>query len=98
MQRSLKATVLGVTLAVCLAVVVAEEVRRDTDPESGLARWSLHSGSISSVQLIQRLPDQTHAFFLGRGLTTETVNALAGSCVFQAIIRNAAESDGPMIT
>lgn len=74
----------------------AADARRDTDPETGLARWTFQDGALS-LQLIQRLPDQTRAFFLGRGFTPEAADAFAGACVFQTILRNAAAPGGPTL-
>ena len=37
------------------------------DPEAGLPFWAWEEGPVE-VRLVQRLPDQTRAFFIGRGL------------------------------
>jgi hypothetical protein len=67
------------------------------DPDTGLATWTLHDGALS-VELVQRLPDQTRAFFMGRGFPTLSADAFARACVFQAIIANAAVgAQGPAV-
>ena len=68
------------------------EVVRGSDSETGLSHWRWVSKGIS-VELIQRLPDQTRAFFLGRGFTAEAANAIALGCVFQTIFKNTAHGN-----
>lgn len=70
-------------------------VSSGTDPDSGLPYWAYHGGGIS-VRLVQRLPDQTRAFFLARGFDREAAEAVALGCVFQTIVRNA-DPDGQVI-
>ncbi len=70
-----------------LAGVVTAEVISDQDAESRLLSWTwTHDGV--SVQLLQLLPDQTRAFFLGRGFGREDADRIGRSCVFQTIFRN----------
>lgn len=78
------------------AVAAPAVAEKDVDPDSGLARWTLNAGALS-LQLIQRLPDQTRAFFQGRGFPAEPADELAVACVFQAIVRNAGEPPGPAL-
>ncbi len=52
-----------------------------------LQSWHLTKGDFS-LKLIQRLPDQTRAFFQGRGFSKKIANDIALSCVFQAIGTN----------
>ncbi|MDF1529023.1 MAG: hypothetical protein P1R74_07825 [Sedimenticola sp.] len=61
------------------------------DSETGLEAWHWDDDGIS-ITLNQRLPDQSRAFFLGRGLLPEAAEAVAQACVFQIIIRNSAEA------
>lgn len=68
------------------------------DPDTGLATWTLRDGALS-VDLVQRLPDQTRAFFIGRGFSTASADELARGCVFQAILANAASGgSGPVVS
>jgi hypothetical protein len=76
--------VLGSSL---LAASVAAEVVTGKDPQTGLLSWSWDHQGIS-VQLVQRLPDQTRAFFLARGFSGEAADRIGRSCVFQTIFRN----------
>ena len=59
------------------------------DPDTGLATWTLRDGALS-MDLVQRLPDQTRAFFEGRGFSAAAADAFARARVFQAILANAA--------
>jgi len=65
----------------------AGSISTDTDPDSGLQSWTWHHNGVS-LQLVQRLPDQTRAFFLGRGFSAQDADRIAESCVFQTIFRN----------
>lgn len=63
------------------------EVITGSDPDTGLRSWTWQQQGIS-LQLVQRLPDQTRAFFLGRGFSSEDADRIARACVFQTIFRN----------
>lgn len=78
------AVLLGANL---LAGMVAAEVITDQDAESRLQSWTWSHDGVS-IQLLQLLPDQTRAFFLGRGFGTEEADRIGRSCVFQTIFRN----------
>ena len=58
-----------------------------TEEESGLASWEWRHAGVS-VKLVQRLPDQTRAFFLGRGFIPTDADEIATACVLQTIFRN----------
>jgi hypothetical protein len=70
------------------------DISQTTAPDSGLKRWTLTQGALE-LQLVQRLPDQTRAFFLARGFPAATADAIARSCVFQTIARNTASTEAP---
>ncbi len=63
------------------------EVVTGVDTETGLKSWTWRSEG-ASVQLVQRLPDQTRAFFLGRGFPAHAADIVGRACVFQTIFRN----------
>lgn len=80
-------------VALCLVLhagagAAPSPVSSGTDPESGLSYWAYRDGGIS-VRLVQRLPDQTRAFFLARGFDRDAAEAIALGCVFQTIVGNA---------
>ena len=54
--------------------------------------WTLEQDALE-LQLIQRLPDQTRAFYQGRGFTPAIANALGEACIFQTIARNVLPPD-----
>ncbi|MGD2055511.1 MAG: hypothetical protein PVJ15_01795 [Gammaproteobacteria bacterium] len=62
-----------------------------TDEQTGLAGWHLTENGLE-VELVQRLPDQTRAFFLARGFPAAVADEIAVSCIFQTIVRNAGSS------
>jgi len=69
---------------VSAAIIVGEEV------QTGLRTWEWREAGVS-VQLVQRLPDRTRAFFQGRGFSSADADQIANACVFQTIFRNDGE-------
>jgi hypothetical protein len=72
---------------------LAAEVVHSADQDTGLRKWQLLEGNLE-VELVQRLPDQTRAFFMARGFSAAIAGEIAVSCVFQTIIRNSGGPDG----
>lgn len=66
---------------------ISAQVSTGRDPETGLRSWTWARDGVS-VQLLQLLPDQTRAFFLGRGFSGPEADRISRSCVFQTIFRN----------
>lgn len=66
-------------------------VEHTQDPATGLETWQW-IGNGASFVFNQRLPDQTRAFYLGRGLPPEATEAVAQACVFQVVVRNSDEA------
>jgi len=58
-----------------------------TTSSQGLDAWRLRQGALE-IEIIQRLPDQTRGFFLGRGFDADTADRIGTACVMQAIVRN----------
>lgn len=63
------------------------------DAEAGLPFWELREPGLS-LRLVQRLPDQTRAFFMARGFAREDVEPVANNCVFQTVFKNVAQGAG----
>jgi len=57
------------------------------DEQSGLRSWEWREAG-ASIRLVQRLPDQTRAFFQARGFSVAEADRIASECVFQTIFRN----------
>ena len=70
-----------------LPVAVLAGMSRQVDPQTGLAGWKLREGDFE-LELVQRLPDQTRAFFLARGFPKAEADRIAVHCVMQTIVRN----------
>lgn len=66
---------------------VFAEVVTGRDVQTGLSSWEWREAGIS-IQLVQRLPDQTRAFFEARGFSAKAADRIARACVFQTIFRN----------
>ena len=66
---------------------VLAEVITGKEVQTGLHTWEWRESGVS-VQFHQRLPDQTRAFFQGRGFSAKNADSIARACVFQTIFRN----------
>ena len=64
-------------------------VETGINAETRLKNWKLSEGALS-LELIQRLPDQTRAFFQARGFPRAIADDIGTQCVFQAIGKNTA--------
>lgn len=86
----------GRALATMLATVTSTGATAgpvpEADPQTGLLSWKLREGALS-LELNQLLPDQTRAFFQGRGFPAASADEIARACVFQVIVSNAAGAD-----
>jgi hypothetical protein len=78
---------LGLTLLLLACGPAAATVQQISEEGSGLPGWQWQGEGVSFT-FNQRLPDQTRAFFQGRGFLPEQAEPLARDCVLQAIIRN----------
>ncbi len=74
-----------------LAVNTFAAVSMNKNPSTQLISWALTEGNFK-LELIQRLPDQTRAFFQARGFSRKVANDIALSCIFQAIGKNISNS------
>lgn len=92
MKRAIVPTLLCISAA---AQAGGPGIEHAEAPETGLEgwRWSGHGVSIEFNQL---LPDQSRAYFQGRGFPPREVEEIALSCVFQTTIRNES-SASPMV-
>lgn len=68
------------------------EVLTGTDETARLPFWEWRNQTIS-IRLVQRLPDQSRAFFVARRFSTSEAEHIAQSCVFQTIFKNIATAD-----
>lgn len=73
----------------------AADVEHSRNPATGLETWQW-IGDGASFTFTQRLPDQSRAYFQGRGFKPADAEPVAMACVFQAIIRNRADSIAPI--
>ncbi|KPK37608.1 MAG: hypothetical protein AMJ69_10980, partial [Gammaproteobacteria bacterium SG8_47] len=64
------------------------------DEDAQLPFWQVSDRGMS-LRLIQRLPDQTRAFFTARGFSAEHAERIANSCVFQTVFANTSHQSTP---
>lgn len=84
------------TLLLLCAGPASAAVQPVTEEGSGLPGWQWQ-GDGAAFTFNQRLPDQTRAFFQGRGFLPAQAEPLARDCVFQIIIRNDAAATAPLV-
>ena len=60
-----------------------------TDKDAQLPFWEWRSDTVS-LRIVQRLPDQTRAFFMARGFNKKHAERIAQSCIFQTVYKNIA--------
>ena len=75
-----------------MSATVFASVTTGTDEQAQLPFWEWKSANMQ-LRLVQRLPDQTRAFFAGRGFSPSDVEQIAQSCVFQSIYKNISHPD-----
>jgi len=78
--------------------LLSAKVSHSVDSETQLESWKIDDNGMQ-LELIQRLPDQSRAFFQGRGFTSKVADDISKSCIFQVIARNSkAKKNGLPIT
>jgi len=70
----------------------ATAVLTGTDDTAQLPFWQWSDQAVS-IRLVQRLPDQSRAFFTARKFSSSDAERIAQSCVFQTIFKNIASVD-----
>ncbi len=71
------------------AIVAGAQVSTGTDDSAQLPFWQWQDTSVS-IRLVQRLPDQSRAFFRARQFSAAHAERIAQSCVFQTVFKNIA--------
>jgi hypothetical protein len=82
---------LNLMLLVIAASASAERVT-GTDEEAQLPFWEWRT-EVLSLRFAQRLPDQSRAYFAGRGFQEEDTKLIASHCIFQTVFKNVAAAD-----
>lgn len=72
------------------------EVLTGIDSDAQLPFWELRTPEMS-LRLVQRLPDQTRAYFQGRGFPRSQADFIAQHCIFQTIYKNTAAAGNPLV-
>ncbi|QKT02777.1 hypothetical protein HUS23_02585 [Ectothiorhodospiraceae bacterium 2226] len=88
----LSSACLWMPFAAAAATQAQGELSHSINPDTGLQRWHWQGGGIS-LEMIQRLPDQSRAFFAARGFPPDAAEQVAEDCVFQTVLSNA-DPDG----
>ena len=88
---------MGVKLCLTfLMILILSPLRAElvtgTDAAATLPFWEWRN-EYMTLRLVQRLPDQTRAYFAGRGFKPAEVKTIAGYCVFQTVYTNISSAD-----
>ncbi|WP_455209732.1 hypothetical protein [Kaarinaea lacus] len=67
-------------------------VMTGTDETAQLPFWQWSDQSVS-IRLVQRLPDQSRAYFTARKFSSSDAERIAQSCVFQTVFKNIASTE-----
>ena len=74
-------------LLCCFSFNAFANVLTGKDVDAKLPFWEWRSENVS-IRLVQRLPDQSRAYFMARNFTAEQAELIAQSCAFQTIFKN----------
>lgn len=93
--RSLAALLVALPAGfIAVALEAQPKINTGTDEQAGLPYWEVTAPGIE-MRLVQRLPDQTRAFFQGRGFRPQHTEVVAQNCVFQTIFKNTSDRGKP---
>ncbi len=73
---------------------VAATMSTGKDEQSFLPYWKIEESGMS-IRFVQRLPDQTRAFFLSQGFSVQNAEHIAMSCAFQTVLTNTSHKSVP---
>ena len=82
-------TLLLILASFLVAATTIAAVSTGTDEQAQLPYWQWED-DVVSIRLVQRLPDQTRAYFAGRGFEDDDVKLIAEHCFFQTVFKNIA--------
>ncbi len=80
--------VLNLILLIIATPASAEQVT-GMDEQAQLPFWEWRS-AVLSLRFVQRLPDQSRAYFAGRGFQEADTKFIASHCIFQTVFKNVA--------
>ena len=91
----MKIAVLAIFWIICILPVRAEMLT-GTDATAQLPFWEWRDEAMK-IRFVQRLPDQTRAYFAGRGFAKSEVDDIAGFCIFQTVYTNISTAKRPHV-
>jgi len=72
------------------------EIVTGTDELAKLPYWEYRSDYMT-LRFVQRLPDQTRAYFAGRGFKQAEIDLIASKCVFQTVYKNITKGENQRV-
>lgn len=81
-----------IALYIIFSSGVYADVFKGVDKQTKLPFWEWRNALVS-IRLVQRLPDQSRAYFMARNFPSEYIEKIAQSCVFQSIFKNTAPAN-----
>ncbi len=104
MKRNFPSSKATIVAAFSISVIYSTQlcaaeavVKHGEDPVTGLKSW-LWDNDGFFLELKQRLPDQTRAYFESRGFDKASTEIAANSCVFQTMLKNTSSDSSDHLT
>lgn len=85
---------IGALLKGVIVTATAATVTTGKDEQSLLPYWKLEESGMS-LRFVQRIPDQSRAFFLAQGFSAKDAEHIATSCTFQTVLTNTSHKSVP---
>lgn len=84
------------TLLVLIVIPASAKLLTGTDEQAQLPFWQWQT-EVLSLRFVQRLPDQSRAYFAGRGFQKDDAELIAGHCIFQTVFKNIAPAGSQQV-
>lgn len=104
MNRNHECSISAILAALSISVLFSNQsiagepvIKYGEDPVTGLKSW-LWDNDGFFLELKQRLPDQTRAYFESRGFDQGSTEIAATSCLFQTMMKNSSSGSSVRLT
>lgn len=97
-MRIIQQVIISILMMFCftlMACVSAQQI--DGVDETAQLPFYEWRNDVMSLRLVQRLPDQTRAYFAGRGFNKTDTDYIAQHCIFQSIYSNISQARDNMV-
>ncbi len=85
-----------ISMALILSQTGYSQLKTGKDEQAQLPYWEWRTKT-TSIRFVQRLPDQSRAYFSGRGFNKEDVALIAQHCIFQTVFKNTSSTSNQQV-